>query len=151
MGRRRQNDGDELELGMTPFVDVVFSLLIFFVVTARFVPPEMRIPMFLDRPAKAEQFDIKNIHTRPFTIEIACTMDGSPATARAGQMYFIPNLDGLKDELLEYKRQNSKGKNLMPDARVVIKAKGDVVWQDVISVIDIARELELPVGMPASK
>ncbi len=150
MGRKRQNDGDELELGMTPFVDVVFSLLIFFVVTARFVPPEMRIPMFLDRPAKAEQFDIKDIHTRPFTIEISRPMGGT-ATAYAAQPYEISALDGLRDELLEYKRQNSKGKNLMPDARVVIKAKGNVVWQDVISVIDIARELELPVGMPASK
>ncbi len=151
MARRRKSDDSEIELEMTPFVDVVFSLLIFFVVTARFVPPEMRIPMFLDRPAKSEQFDFKDIQTRPFIIEIKRTMGKAKATVSAGEPYEMDNLGGLKKELLEYRQQNSRGESLMPDARVVIKAKGDVVWQDVITVIDIARELKLPVGMPADK
>ena len=47
MNIREENDSDELVLNLTPLIDVVFLLLIFFMVTTTFLDPEREIEVEL--------------------------------------------------------------------------------------------------------
>ena len=47
MNIREENDGDELVINLTPLIDVVFLLLIFFMVTTTFLDPEREIDVEL--------------------------------------------------------------------------------------------------------
>lgn len=60
MRRRKQNNEDQAEVNMTPMLDIVFILLIFFIVTATFLseegidmtpPPESDAPPPPDAPS----------------------------------------------------------------------------------------------------
>ena len=46
MKKRRARGDSSIELKLTPMIDVVFLLLIFFMVTTKFVAPERKIPAF---------------------------------------------------------------------------------------------------------
>ncbi len=46
---RDGNDGDELTLNLTPMIDVVFLLLIFFMVATTFLEPEKQLEIDLPR------------------------------------------------------------------------------------------------------
>jgi biopolymer transport protein ExbD len=57
MRSRRKQGGDQAEVNMTPMLDIVFILLIFFIVTATFLQEEgidMRPPPPSDQPENAE-------------------------------------------------------------------------------------------------
>ena len=71
MRRRKQNNEDQAEVNMTPMLDIVFILLIFFIVTATFLseegidmtpPPESDAPPPPDAPSPiVVQVDDNNI------------------------------------------------------------------------------------------
>jgi biopolymer transport protein ExbD len=143
--RRWSADISEIQVVMTPFVDVVFSLLIFFVVTVRFVPPEMRVPLFLSVAVKSSG---GKVSTEPFVITVHVRGENSATVIAAGSSYEIDQLAPLKSELEAYRQRNSKDGVLLPDARVVVAPDGDVIWQHTMSVIDLAKGAGLPVGMP---
>lgn len=57
MRRRNQHQDDQAEVNMTPMLDIVFILLIFFIVTATFLSEEgldMRPPPDTDEPPDAD-------------------------------------------------------------------------------------------------
>ena len=60
MRRRRQSDSDESEVNLTPMLDVVFIMLIFFIVTASFVK-EAGIDISRPPAATAERKERGNI------------------------------------------------------------------------------------------
>ena len=60
MRRRRQTDSDESEVNLTPMLDVVFIMLIFFIVTASFVK-EAGIDVTRPPAATAERKERGNI------------------------------------------------------------------------------------------
>ena len=60
MRRRRQSDSDESEVNLTPMLDVVFIMLIFFIVTASFVK-EAGIDVNRPDAATAEKKERGNI------------------------------------------------------------------------------------------
>jgi len=60
MRRRRQNDSEESEVNLTPMLDVVFIMLIFFIVTASFVK-EAGIDISRPPAATAERKERGNI------------------------------------------------------------------------------------------
>jgi len=54
--RHSQRKGSKIELQMTPMIDIVFQLLVFFIMTFKIVTPEgdFNIKMPLDAPARGQ-------------------------------------------------------------------------------------------------
>ncbi len=51
----RLDDRDRMQLRMTPMIDVIFLLLIFFVCTASFQPPEQWLPTLFSLPGSMSE------------------------------------------------------------------------------------------------
>lgn len=108
------------EINMTPFVDIILVILIIFLATATFIV-EGKIP--LDLPTAKTSEPAKQIQNK---IEIIIKKDG---------IFFEgskTNLETLKTKL-----------QAIADSQkvVVLKAEKDVIFQDVVSVIDICRQV----------
>ncbi len=146
--KRRARDSDQIGFAMTSFVDVVFSLLIFFVVTARFVPPEMRVPVFLSASGRATA---ENVPTRPFLMNVYAEGEDGAIVYYANKDYNVRDknkMEALEKELEEYRQRNTdKDGNLLADARAIVAPGNSVIWEHVITVIDLAKTLKIPVGM----
>lgn len=108
------------EINMTPFVDIILVILIIFLATATFIV-EGKIP--LDLPTAKSSEPAKQIENK---IEIVIKKDG---------IFF----EGYKVDLNTLKSKLEKSAS--PQNVVVLKAEKDVVFQDVVSVIDICRQL----------
>lgn len=57
MNIRAENDGDELVVNLTPLIDVVFLLLIFFMLATTFLDPEREIELELPHAESATELD----------------------------------------------------------------------------------------------
>lgn len=108
------------EINMTPFVDIILVILIIFLATATFIV-EGKIP--LDLPTAKTSEPAKQIQNK---IEIIIKKDG---------IFF----EGSKTDLETLK---TKLQAIADSQKVVVlKAEKDVIFQDVVSVIDICRQV----------
>ena len=105
-------------VNMTPMIDVVFLLIIFFMVGTQFTQPEREIPLKLPGVG-----GLTAMVTAPDRREIAVTVDGSIV------------FDGLTltSEQLVAKLQSLRVR--YPDLRVAVRADGDVKYQAVAAVM----------------
>jgi len=118
----------DFALRMTPMIDIMFLLLIFFLVTAKFRPPEAFLPFNL--PGS----DAQSPHlpkAPPLTIEICAVEDGCRVQI-AGQQSVLMNaksteadIAALADEIAVVMRRQ---KRTLADP-VEIICSGDVQWQ----------------------
>ncbi len=109
-------------INITPLIDVVFILLIFFAVTTSFVTPSS-IKMDLPKAKGEAVEDKKNIRV---------------AVDSAGALY----IDGepIKDEELEGRLKTLK--DLHPEATVIIEADEKAMHGKVVFVIDKAKSVD---------
>lgn len=109
-------------INITPLIDVVFILLIFFAVTTSFVTPSS-IKMDLPKAKGEAVEDKKNIRV---------------AVDSAGALY----IDGepIKDEELEGRLKTLK--DLHPEATVIIEADKKAMHGKVVFVIDKAKSVD---------
>lgn len=108
------------EINMTPFVDIILVILIIFLATATFIV-EGKIPLNL--PSAKTSEPAKQLEKR---LEVVIKKDG---------IYY----QGSKVDLQTLKA--NLGQVADPEKVVVLKAEKDVIFQDVVSVIDICRQL----------
>jgi len=128
--RLKRRNNRNLILDMTPLIDVVFLLLIFFMVATTFQDVDSSVNIELPKSSTATKIQIK-------TLEIKITKDL--------ELYLIvKDLNGenqmkkvnhseLKSELTE-KLKISESKN------VIISADKSVNYQSLMEVLDIAKE-----------
>lgn len=109
-------------INITPLIDIVFILLIFFAVTTSFVTPSS-IKMDLPKAKGEAVEDKKNIRV---------------AVDSAGALY----IDGepIKDEELEGRLKTLK--DLHPEATVIIEADEKAMHGKVVFVIDKAKSAD---------
>jgi len=78
---RRNNQSDEAEVNMTPMLDIVFIMLIFFIVTATFLDER---GVDLTQPPPPPDTDIPTKSTPAITVYVdeqnQCAVDGSRTT-----------------------------------------------------------------------
>jgi len=67
MRKNRRHNEDETEVDMTPMLDIVFIMLIFFIVTTSFVKED---GIVINRPAAAPPDTPNESPTRPILIEV---------------------------------------------------------------------------------
>ena len=123
----RPRQEPEIEVNLTPLIDVVFLLLIFFMVSTTFVR-ESEIDLTLPE-ASAE------VRDEPIDkIDIAVDKEGQ---------YFVNGKALVNNQLETLKRALAEIKTTDGDPLVVINADADASHQSVITVMDAARQTGL--------
>ena len=112
-------DKTSFSIEITPLIDIVFLLVIFFVVTSKVGESQF---LSLDLP-KTESFNYKTVQT---SNEIVISKDGSIYIN--DKLININNLDGLEQEIFEL---NNNGESL------ILSAESESLHVWVITVMDI--------------
>jgi len=112
-------DKTSFSIEITPLIDIVFLLVIFFVVTSKVGESQF---LSLDLP-KTESFDYKTVQT---SNEIVISNDGSIYIN--DKLININNLDDLEQEIFEL---NNNGESL------ILSAESESLHVWVITVMDI--------------
>ena len=118
---------EELELNITPLVDVVFLLLIFFMVSTTF---ERKSEINISLPNSTEV--MKEVNTDILTVAIDAQE----------RIYIndVPLVNSQLSTIREVLSQNVDGKN---EPMIVISADANATHQIVVKVLDAARQLSL--------
>lgn len=123
----RSKRENEPELNLTPLIDVVFLLLIFFMVSTTF---ERESEISIELPEASGE----EVETQQFVIEISIDSQGG---------YFV-NEKRLKDNKIEtLKLGIRKIKANHKDPKLVINADKNTPHQAVVIAMDAARQLGL--------
>lgn len=122
MRKHRKHNEDETEVDMTPMLDIVFIMLIFFIVTTSFVKEDAIV---LNRPAANPPETPNESPTRPILIEIN---DNSEVS--------------IKGRLVDVKAiranvETARAKS--PKALVIVRAHESATAGVVVSAVDQAR------------
>lgn len=124
----RHNGRSSMELKMTPMVDVVFLLLVFFLWTSSFQEPEFDLPSSLaeppaglndptDAPPPPEAFDEIVISVRQQEGGVELSLNGSP----------VADVEGLATQLIEIVSLGVQPPVIIdPDAEVPVGLAVDV-------------------------
>ncbi len=109
----------EASLNVAPLVDIVFLLLIFFLLTSAFIHPGLELTLPEARPAEAQEAE-ENV------VQIT----------KEGEIYL--NAEPVSEEQLRERLQESLAAD--PDKVIVIKADEKLEFGLFVSVMDISRE-----------
>ena len=128
--RLKRKNSRNLILDMTPLIDVVFLLLIFFMVATTFQDVDSSVNIELPKSSSEHKIAIK-------TLEVKITKDL--------EIYLIVKKLNGKNELLKVDRGELKKKlkeklEVTVDKNVIISADKSVNYQSLIEVLDIAKE-----------
>jgi len=116
---------NEIEINVTPLIDVVFLLLIFFMISTTFIH-ESRIKLNLPvADAKAQE-------KLPDAIEVAIDEQGR---------YFVNGRALVNDRMESVRAAMLKAAGSRKDPVIVIDADAQSTHQSVVNVLDVAREL----------
>ena len=126
MGReRKRNLGEKAELNMTPMIDVVFQLLIFFIVTLK--QEDILARLEVNRPAPEQRIPPKE------DIELL--------TVQVYNKGFV--LQGKKVTLEELGRQMAKVASLNKNVSVIIKCTADSPHAFLMQALDMCAQSNL--------
>jgi biopolymer transport protein ExbD len=120
----RSQHGSLNELNITPLLDLVFVLLVIFIITTPQMMNnlEMNLPSGKPPPPQKEKPRINNI-----------VVDAQGQTFLNDAPVTIPT---LKADLQQLKSDH-------PDLSVVVKGADDVDYQNMIAVLDVLRQLDI--------
>lgn len=128
--RLKRKNSKSLILDMTPLIDVVFLLLIFFMVATTFQDVDSSVNIELPKSSSEHKITIK-------TLEVKINKDL--------EIYLIvKDLKG-KNEMMKVDQGDLKEKlgqklELAEDKNVIVSADKSVNYQSLIEVLDIAKE-----------
>ena len=116
---------EETTVNLTPLIDVVFLLLIFFMVSTTFTKERQLV---IDLPEAVGEASMED----PLQIEIIISADGEYAVN--GQRLVNRKLTTLRKALIAVSDGNT-------DLPLIISADKDTAYQSVISAMDVAGQL----------
>lgn len=123
---RKDSESNNVDVNLTPLIDVVFLLLIFFMVSTTF-DKQAQIQIKLPEAESSETVD-----KEPNVIEVGIDEKGH---------YFVNQEELLKSDpetLRQMLIKVAQGKTELP---VIISADGKAPHQSVITVLDVASQL----------
>lgn len=131
-----RNDRGRLDVKMTPMIDVIFLLLIFFVCTASFQPPEEILPTRLSMPGAVEsdvEIDPELLDLDEIVVKVLWR-DGRARWQINGRDY---------DHLKAVGEVLAAASRLQSDLPVILDIEPTVPMKDVIDLYDICRAIGL--------
>jgi len=123
------NKKDSIELNLTPLIDVVFLLLIFFMVSTTF-DKESRIKVDLPEAATKDE----QANEKKSVLDIIVDAKGR---------YYVNQREVLNKEPETLKRAIMKAAGEKRDLPVIITADANTTHQSVVIVMDVASQLGL--------
>lgn len=123
---RKDSNTKQVEVNLTPLIDVVFLLLIFFMVSTTF-EKQSQIKITLPEANTAE-----TVEKEPQVIDIGIDPEGK---------YFVNTEELLKSDAETLKNMLVKVSQGKTDLPVIISADGKAPYQSVITVLDVASQL----------
>lgn len=128
MAFRTRSKGKQVQLNITPLIDVLFLLIIFFMLTGTFKRVgelELQLPdSSTAQPSAGE--------VQKHEIELVVT--------EAGGLL----LDGRPTEMSQLKQDLARVLASDPQSRIMIKAEAGVKHGDVVRILDLVRETGFP-------
>ena len=121
----QQHKRDDLDVNITPLIDIVFLLLIFFMVSTTF-ERESEIDITLPEATIDAGKEVSDV------IEITISADGS---------FFINGKRVINNQVATLKQALLKVANGREDPPIIISADAKATHQAVVSVMDAARQL----------
>jgi biopolymer transport protein ExbD len=118
--RRKSRANDEAEINITPMLDIVFIMLIFFIVTTSFVKEK---GLEVSRPSNSPPKEIKK-NKGPIVVKIDANGNIT-----------------MKGRLLEYKAVEAnleREKAEKPDSALIIAAHPDAETETLVTILDAA-------------
>jgi biopolymer transport protein ExbD len=133
--RHAQKKGEKTELQMTAMIDIVFQLLVFFIMTFKIVTPEgdFNIKMPLSAPSKGQP-DPDMIP--PIRVRLIAQSSGRLANIQMGEQNFSRNFQALNQEIRQMAgADNAGGPNDADALEVEIDADYNLRFEYVIDTI----------------
>jgi len=124
--KKKKKKGDAPKLELTPMIDVVFQLLIFFVVTLTEEDINAHLDVFRPAPEQTRPPDEK--------VEDLVTILVYNQRTLGGEGY---SLEGRKVRLAELDRTLSRLASVSTSVSIVIKCTNDSPHQNLVKVLDI--------------
>lgn len=121
----RQHITEEPDVNLTPLIDVVFLLLIFFMVSTTF---NKDTKLSIELPEA--NGDVREVDKN--TVEIGISRNGS---------YSVNNEQLVKSDIATLKRAIKQAVGAQEDPPLIIIADGKTTHQSVISAMDAVRQL----------
>ncbi len=128
--KRRSRRVGRPELNLAAMIDVVFLLLIFFMCTSSFRPPEAMLPTQLprtgagaDRPR--DEFPPVRVHLEESEAGVLVRCDGQPCAT----------FDELRDKL--------RARRAIADVAVIIDGQADVAFRHMVAALDACYAADL--------
>ena len=118
--RRKHRANDEAEINITPMLDIVFIMLIFFIVTTSFVKEK---GLEVSRPSNSPPKEIKK-NKGPIVVKI----DANGNILMKGRM--------LEREAVEANLEREKAEK--PDSPLIIAAHPDAETDALVTILDAA-------------
>ena len=118
--RRKHRASDEAEINITPMLDIVFIMLIFFIVTTSFVKEE---GLEVSRPSNSPPKEIKK-NKGPIVVKI----DANGNIMLQGRM--------LERKAVEANLEREKAEK--PDSPLIIAAHPDADTETLVTILDAA-------------
>lgn len=128
-------------LRMTPMIDVIFLLLAFFVITARFSEPEAFVPVKLPSPDSAQAFRSQIVE--PLILEIKGRPGGCLATVGTGEEITLSEelpergLATLADTLYRQCRLQQR----TSEDPIELICHDNVTWDFVVKIYDVLQAM----------
>ncbi len=119
----RAKEEDEIQFPMAPMIDVVFLLLIFFLVATSFINPESQLAT--DLPRKEQREEIEEL---PKQFIVVVTRTG-----------ILVNKKKMKKALFRSKLIALKGYG--EDVYVFLDSKDDATHEDVVEILDMVTQI----------
>lgn len=126
MPLRSADPADEPTLNLTPMIDVVFLLIIFFMIGTQFVQRERQFDVQLPTVSDAQP-----LTSRPDEIVVNVTTAGK-VVVRDQEL----TMDALR-QMLDTARQN------YPDQAVVVRGSGPDPYQNVMDVLTVCHQAKI--------
>jgi biopolymer transport protein ExbD len=146
MARRRANEGmtdvEELGLQMTPMIDCIFQLIIFFMLNINFRIEEGLLKAFLPKATQAPSEDDPNKDKVFIRIDKAWQVSGQPLLLALNQDVMGGTTESAKFVSLETElRKKLKLFGEMPP--VIVDAHPDVDYKYVIFALNVCGKLKI--------
>jgi len=129
--RRRPAAGARLTLNLVPMIDIVFLLLIFFLVGTRFITAEGVLPGRLPHQDAQQMLPVP---VPPIQIDLASTNGDAPEITIAGRTATPANFEQLATMLAQIQREPGYD----DQTPVVLQADEELAWDHVVNAYNAA-------------